>query len=54
MPRKTKELTIKEIRGYIEGNIKAVSDVTASRIYEIMTGNTAATKTAKGTIRIIT
>lgn len=51
---KLKEMTIKEIRRYIEANIKATSDVAASRIYEVMTGETAVRKTAKGTIRVIT
>ena len=51
---KHKELTIEEVRGYIENHIKTVSDVTASRIYEVMTGNTAAKKEPNGKIRIIT
>jgi hypothetical protein len=49
-----KELTIKEIRRYVAANIEAASDVTVSRIYEVLTGEMAVNKTANGTIRIIT
>tara|TARA_Y100001968_G_scaffold327108_1_gene371493 strand:+ start:10 stop:177 length:168 start_codon:yes stop_codon:yes gene_type:complete len=52
--KKLKQLTIKEIRGFIEANIKATSDETASRIYEVMTGRLAVNKSSKGTIRVIT
>jgi hypothetical protein len=51
---RSKELTIEEIRKRVEANIKATSDVTVSRIYEVMTGELAAKKTEKGTIRVIT
>ena len=51
---KAKELTMKEIRGYIEAHIKLVNDVTASRIYEIMTGHTAIKKKPSGKIEMIT
>jgi len=54
MPKKTKQVTIKEIRKHIESKINDVSDITASRIYEVMTGHLAAEKTKEGTIRIIT
>ena len=54
MPRKTKKMKIEDIRRYIEKNIKDVSDKTASRIYEVMTGFNASTKENDGKIRIIT
>ena len=54
MSRKTKKMKIEDIRRYIEMNIKDVSDQTASRIYEVMTGFTASTKESDGTIRLIT
>ena len=55
MPKKkTKKMKIEDIRRYIELNIKDVSDVMASRIYEVMTGFTASTKESDGTIRLIT
>ena len=54
MSRKTKKMKIEDIRRYIESNIKDVSDVMASRIYEVMTGFTASTKESDGTIRLIT
>ena len=55
MPKnKTKKMKIEDIRRYIEMNIKGVSDKTASRIYEVMTGFTASTKESDGTIRLIT
>ena len=38
MPRKIKTRKVKDIRRYIELNIKEVDDISASRIYEIMTG----------------
>tara|TARA_A100001011_G_C14167879_1_gene781134 strand:+ start:991 stop:1134 length:144 start_codon:yes stop_codon:yes gene_type:complete len=47
-------MKIEDIRRYIEMNIKDVNDVTASRIYEVMTGFTASTKESDGTIRLIT
>ena len=47
-------MKIEDIRRYIEMNIKGVSDKTASRIYEVMTGFTASTKESDGTIRLIT
>ena len=47
-------MTIEEIRKHIESKIKTVDDVLASRIYEAMTGHTAAKKTKDGTIRLIT
>lgn len=49
-----KELTIEEIRRYVAANIEEASDVTVSRIYEVLTGEMAVKKTAKGTIRVIT
>ena len=54
MSRKTKKMKIEDIRRYIEMNIKDVSDKTASRIYEVMTGFHASTKEEDGKIRIIT
>ena len=55
MPKKkTKKMKIEDIRRYIEMNIKDVTDVTASRIYEVMTGFTASTKEDDGSIRLIT
>ena len=55
MPKnKTKKMKIEDIRRYIELNIKGVSDKTASRIYEVMTGFHASTKDSDGKIRIIT
>ena len=54
MPKRTKKMKIEDIRRYIEMNIKDVSDVTASRIYEAMSGFTASTKESDGTIRLIT
>ncbi len=55
MPKKkTKKMKIEDIRRYIELNIKGVNDVTASRIYEVMTGFNASTKDDDGKIRIIT
>jgi hypothetical protein len=54
MPKKkTKKMKIEDIRRYIEMNIKGVSDQTASRIYEVMTGFNASTKDGDGKIRII-
>jgi hypothetical protein len=47
-------MKIEDIRRYIEMNIKDVNDITASRIYEVMTGFTASTKEDDGTIRLIT
>ena len=47
-------MKIEDIRRYIEMNIKDVNDITASRIYEVMTGFTASTKESDGTIRLIT
>ena len=54
MPKRTKKMKIEDIRRYIEMNIKDVNDITASRIYEVMTGFTASTKESDGTIRLIT
>ena len=55
MPKnKTKKMKIEYIRRYIELNIKGVSDKTASRIYEVMTGFHASTKDSDGKIRVIT
>ena len=54
MPKKIRTKKIKDIRHYIELNIKGVDDVMASRIYEVMTGFTAATKEKDGNIRLIT
>ena len=39
---------------YIESNIKNISDVTASRIYEVMTGRPTLGKTEQNKIRVIT
>ena len=47
-------MKIEDIRRYIEMNIKDVTDVTAPRIYEVMTGFTASTKESDGSIRLIT
>ena len=54
MPKRTKKMKIEDIRRYIEMNIKDVNDITASRIYEVMTGFTASTKEDDGSIRLIT
>ena len=54
MDKETKQVTIEEIRKHIESNIKNTNDVTASRIYEVMTGHIATRKTNKGEIRLIT
>ena len=55
MPKKkSKKTTMIDIRRYIELNIQDVDDVMASRIYEVMTGFTAATKERDGSIRLIT
>ena len=54
MPKRTRKMKIEDIRRYIEMNIKDVNDITASRIYEVMTGFTASTKESDGTIRLIT
>ena len=54
MPKKISEMTMEEIRIYIESNIKNTSDITASRIYEVMTGHLAQTKTKQNKIRVIT
>jgi|TARA_Y100000310_G_C20250957_1_gene609051 hypothetical protein len=54
MPKKIKTKKIEDIRRYIELNIKEVDDITASRIYEVMTGFTASTKETDGSIRVIT
>ena len=54
MAKETKLVTIEEIRMYIESNIKCTSDITASRIYEVMTGHLAAGKNKKGEIKLIT
>ena len=54
MPKKkTKKMKIEDIRRYIELNIKGVNDVTASRIYEVMTGFNASTKDGDGKIGVI-
>ena len=47
-------VTIEEIRMHIESRITDVSDVTASRIYEVMTGHLACNKNKEGEIRLIT
>jgi hypothetical protein len=54
MPKKIKTKKIKDIRRYIELNIKGVDDRMASRIYEVMTGFAASTKETDGSIRVIT
>ena len=48
------EIPMKEIRIYIESNIKNTSDVTASRIYELMTGRLSIGKSEQDKIRVIT
>ena len=52
--RKEVEMPIEEIRIYIESNIKNISDVTASRIYELMTGRPTLVKTEQNKIIAIT
>jgi len=52
--RKEVEMPMEEIRIYIESNIKNISDVTASRIYELMTGRPTLGKTEQNKIRVIT
>ena len=47
-------MKIEDIRRYIEIIVNDVSDQTASRIYEVMTGFNASTKEEDGKIRIIT
>ena len=54
MAKETKQVTIEEIRKHIESRIRDVSDVTASRIYEVMTGHLACNKNKEGEIRLIT
>ena len=54
MTKRTRKMKIEDIRRYIEMNIKDVNDITASRIYEVMTGFTASTKESDGSIRLIT
>tara|TARA_Y100001951_G_C11240865_1_gene240408 strand:+ start:656 stop:820 length:165 start_codon:yes stop_codon:yes gene_type:complete len=54
MAKEIKHITIEEIREHIESKIKTVDDVTASRIYEKMTGHLATWKSKEGTIRLIT
>lgn len=54
MAKETKQVTIEEIRKHIESRIRDVSDVTASRIYEVMTGHLACGKNKEGEIRLIT
>ena len=54
MPKnRTKKMMIEDIRRYIEMNIKDVTDVAASRMYDVMTGFTASTKEDDGSIRLI-
>ena len=49
-----KTTTIKDIRDHIESKIETVSDVMASRIYEVMTGRMVVGKDNKGRLVIVT
>ena len=56
MPRKKKPktLTIEEMRAHILAYVKGASDLSVSRVYETVTGITAAQKMNDGSIRLIT
>ncbi len=56
MPRKKKPktVTIEEMREHIIAYAKTASDLSISRIYETITGITAAQKMSDGSIRLIT
>mgnify|MGYP003153144569 CR=1 FL=1 len=56
MPRKKKPktVTIEEMREHILTFVKGASDISVSRIYETVTGITAAQKMSDGSIRLIT
>ena len=56
MPRKKKPktLTIEEMRAHILTYVKGASDLSVSRVYETVTGITAAQKMNDGSIRLIT
>ena len=52
--KKPKTVTIEEMRAHIMIYSKTASDVSISRIYETITGITAAQKMDDGSIRLIT
>ena len=56
MPRKKnpKTVTIEEMRAHIVAYVQGASDLSVSRIYETVTGITAAQKMSDGSIRLIT
>ena len=55
MPKKKKnKITIEEMKSHIRDNLDKQSDVSISRIYETVTGITAAQKMSDGSIRLIT
>jgi len=56
MPKKKKieTVTIDEMRAHILAYVKGASDISVSRIYEIVTGRTAAQRMDDGSIRLIT
>ena len=56
MPKKKKieTVTIEEMRAHILIYSKTASDLSISRIYETITGRTAAQKMDDGSIRLIT
>ena len=56
MPRKKKikTVTIEEMRAHIQAYVKGASDLSVSRIYETVTGITAAQKMDDGSIKLIT
>ena len=56
MPKKKKleTVTIEEMRAQILIYSKTASDLSISRIYETITGRTAAQKTDDGSIRLVT
>ena len=56
MPRKKKpkKITIEQMKSHIRDNLDQSHDKTISRIYEMMTGITAAQKMEDGGIRLIT
>ena len=56
MPKKKKieTVTIDEMRAHILAYVKGASDISVSRLYETVTGITAAQRMDDGSIRLIT
>ena len=52
--KKPKTVSIEEMRQHIIVYAKTASDISVSRIYETITGITAAQKMSDGSIRLIT